>query len=52
MAEDNGFEPLHQLPDDALAGRCFNHSANLPNLAPVPGLEPGTSRLTVDFSTS
>lgn len=30
MAEDIGFEPMHRLRSDALAGRCFNHSANLP----------------------
>ena len=30
MAEDIGFEPMHRLHSDALAGRCFNHSANLP----------------------
>lgn len=51
MAEDIGFEPMHRLPNDALAGRCFNHSANLPNLAPSPGLEPRTNRLTIYCST-
>ena len=30
MAEDIGFEPMHRLNSDALAGRCFNHSADLP----------------------
>ena len=30
LAEDAGLEPVHRLPDDALAGRWINHSPNLP----------------------
>ncbi len=30
LAESVGIEPTHRLPDDGLASRCLNHSANFP----------------------
>ena len=55
MAEKEGFEPSHRLPDlRPFQGRLFSRLSTSPKnkMAPQVGFEPTTDRLTADSSTT